>query len=174
MPRYVRQHDLFRCGPIGILNALKWAGVDTTVRLIPDLCRETKCTPSEGTLRTNFARALVERGKKYFATRQDKDPILQSIESSLRAQKAVLLCFLYDETADDGERPGHYVLITHISKSGKTFTLVNHKIRSDAPSRCIQYIRRSTLLHHLRRRKRCGIWYPIAWHLTPRPLKDSL
>ena len=45
MPVYVKQKDSHSCGPISIINALKWLGIKATLDLLPKL--KEKCKTSE-------------------------------------------------------------------------------------------------------------------------------
>ncbi len=163
MPRYVRQRDKFRCGPVGILNALKWAEAPVTGKLLPTLCRQASCRQPNGTYPSDLALAIVTSGKKYFTARIDYRPTLGRIENSLTSGKAVLLNFLYNERNNKGERSGHYTLITGVSSNGKTFDVINHvTFEERRPDR----IRRHTLRNLMYRRKYEDEWYPIAWHIT--------
>ncbi len=162
MSRYVRQRDQFRCGPIAILNALKWAGSDATAELLPRLSRETKCDPHyPGTWKTDLAMTLRKRGKKYFSVRQDGHPSMKKIEKCLRRGESVLICFLCPGSrAKYGEWGGHYSLIVGVSDSGSSFMAVN-RVTGEKPG----FLRRRSLRNDLCRRKHDGTWYPTVWYL---------
>lgn len=161
MPRYVRQRDRFRCGPVAILNALKWAGSDATARLLPKLSRETKCDPHyPGTWKEDLAVILRKRGKKYFSIRQDSRSSLKKIEECLRDGGSVLLCFLCPGTRDRDGWDGHYSFITGVSNSGSSFMVVN-RVTGERPG----LLRRRSLRNDLLRRKHDGTWYPTVWYL---------
>jgi hypothetical protein len=168
MPRYVQQRDEFRCGPVAILNALKWSGRSVTAKLIPRLCKEVSCSQS-GTQPLNFTLGLIRRGKKSFTVRRDNHPSLANIENRLRNGGAVILVYWYHKekkTRKSREFEGHLTLITGVSKSGKTFRVVNyftpkglHRVR----------INREVLWGNLRPRCYKHVWhYAAAWYLRKR------
>ncbi len=168
MPRYVRQHDEFRCGPVVILNALKWAGCNVTAGLIPKLCREVKCTRT-GTYKTELARGLVNRGKRNFSVRQDCRPSLKKIEECLREGGAVLLSYWYYKEkplSKRGQLQGHYALVTGVSPSRETFYVANYFMPDNTQR---QKISRGVLRGNLRNRCEAGWSYQArAWYLKKR------
>lgn len=171
MPRYVHQRDEFRCGPIAILNALKWAGYRVTAELIPDLCREVSCAAPFGTKKSNLTRGLRTRGKGIFFTQLDLRPSLQKIERTLQKGKAVILGYWYhtDDPENKNYQTGHYVLITGVSPSGSTFSVANY-IDIDDTQRT--RISRSRLQNDLQVLKvAVERWYPDVWYLRKRQPK---
>lgn len=167
MPNYVRQHDEFRCGPIAILNALKWARCGVSSALIPRLCKEVSCDP-RGTTQKNLNRGLTRRGKGIFFTRQDFDPSLTEIERRLRLGEAVILCYWYyveKPPGRFGRLLGHYALIVDVSRSGSTFSVVNY-FAPDNTQR--QRISRRTLRNNLMSRRERWWYHARAWYLRAR------
>ena len=162
MIRYVRQRDRFRCGPIAILNALKWSGSNATARLIPKISQESKCNPNyPGTWKTDLDVTLRTSGQKYFTVRQYGHPSLKKVEECLRAGGSVIICFLCPGTQDKyGKWGGHYTLLVGVSQSGFSFTAIN-RVSGDGP----RLLRRRSLRNDLCRRKHDGTWYPTAWYL---------
>lgn len=171
MPRYVRQRDAFRCGPVAILNALKWAGCRVTAELIPDLAREVSCAAPLGTSLSNMTRGLHKWGKGIFFTQTDRRPSLQKIERSLREGKAVILGYWYhtDDQKNKNFKNGHYALITKISPSGLTFFVKNYIDIDDIQRTRISRRRLENDLQVLK--VAVERWYPYAWYLRKRQIK---
>lgn len=171
MPRYVKQRDEFRCGPIAILNTLKWAGCNVTAKLIPVLFKEVSCSPLFGTAESNITRGLRKLGKGIFFTQTDRRPSLQKIERSLRKGKAVILGYWYhtDDPEQKNYEMGHYALIIGVSPSGLTFYVENYiDINDNQRTR----ISRDRLQDDLRVLKvAVERWYPNAWYLRKRQIK---
>lgn len=92
MPRYIRQRDNYSCGPVALLNALKWAGATrgTSYATLPswrDTCRTTR---REGTRFTDLFRAA--RMLPLLGARKAKPRVrLADIDAHLRHGGAVIL-----------------------------------------------------------------------------------
>lgn len=169
MPRYARQRDKYKCGPVFVVNTVKWAGGFCTLALdLRRLVRVAKCRSDvpkceicgnkhKGTNSINLDRVLRKEGKRLFRVKKVNNISINKLENHIRNGGAVGLLFLYTNHA--GQRVGHYMLFVDVTHSGKTFTVVNYNNRS------VTRIRRSKVIHHLRARKRLCYsgWYPSAW-----------
>ena len=118
--RFIRQRDDHSCGPVAIINALKWAGVPVTYRThfrrIKRLCRTTQ---DWGTRREDMSKALARYG---LALRYEVRSLvtLQEMEKHLLSGSALILEYWFRE----GEKyDGHYVFIYHNDDHG--FMVVN-------------------------------------------------
>lgn len=171
MSRYITQRDLFRCVPLGILNAMRWSGASVHRGNLPELMRDTGCTKPFGcsTLKS-FSRTLRKRLKNYSFVKRDSNPTLGKLESHLRDGGSVLLCYAFSlKYKDEG---GHITLITGVSKTGLTFAVANHYgYTGHSEPRRNKTITRSALRNDLRRRHRSYATFPVVWLLThKRPL----
>ena len=123
MPRYVKQRDKYSCGPVAILNALRWAGVNAdygqSVKRFTATC---KCAPPEGTAHREFDSALRKAGKRIFQVRRVHRPLLPQIEAHLQ-EGGVIVFNYYWRKKDEEHR--HFILLAGISGSGRTFYTVN-------------------------------------------------
>lgn len=148
MPRYTKQRDKFRCGPIAILNSIKWAGVEAPYsQFTPLISRLCCCKPPDGTSHGFFDRALRIVGQtcpKPFQVRRIIRPRLSQIEDHLKADGAVIINYYWRrEDLDDR----HFLLITAISPSGQTLYTVN----GHREGRALRAVRRQTFVNdHLR------------------------
>ena len=161
MPRYIKQRDKFRCGPVVILNALKWAGVDVSydesIDHLSNLCR---CRRPRGTNHKNFDRAIREAGKGIFRTQLVRHPTIGKIEEHL--QDGGALAFNYHwRREEENESSRHFSLVEGISPSGRTFYIAN---RSHA-GRTLQSIHRERFKKWDLRFQRTDPHYK-AWFLT--------
>ena len=101
MIRYVRQQDDFRCGPIAILNALKWAYPYRSIghsksRNLKSLCIMCK-TDRQGTIPDEFHTAL----KDFFPyVRRILKPTITQINRHLDNDRPLILGHSYIK--DDG------------------------------------------------------------------------
>src|SRR3990167_4439791 len=125
LPRYVRQTDTFTCGPVAILNALKWSGCDCIKsKHLRKIIEHSRCKfKHNGTFSYYLDQSLRHFGKRRFRVRFSFYPSLNSIENHLRKSGGSII--IADLFVKGGRRFGHYSLITNVSKSGKSFTAVN-------------------------------------------------
>lgn len=160
-PRYFKQRDFFRCGPVAILNALKWAGVPVTVKHdLPRICRLCYCVDG-GVNYREMDDALRKVGRGHFTIRRVNQPKLHEIEDHLKAGGAIILDFYWEKvTRDHIVTSRHYVLMSDISPSGTYFGMANYqKIRP-----AYQRVHRNTIKNHLLRYQRVDLYK--AWFLT--------
>lgn len=118
--KYITQQDTFRCGPVAILNALHWAGVDVSYKdSIDILTHVCECKFPKGTKYRPFFKTLRKMGKTLFAVEYVVEPTFGQIERALRKNKAIIWNF---------KRPHgrHYALIVDMSSTGKTFKIANY------------------------------------------------
>ena len=126
MPRYVKQRDHFRCGPIVILNALKWAGVEVSSSEHLDYLTElTACgPPPRGTWHGTFDPALRAAGKGFYSVRRVHHPPLGRIETHLQDGGAVVFNYFWRKEKE-GTEGRHFHLLVGMSSSGNSFYVVN-------------------------------------------------
>lgn len=116
MPRYIKQRDNFRCGPVAIANAIKWAGGDFSFRKNKKWLDEVaNTTAPTGTWPVHFHRALRKVGGEHFTItkrRLEKLTPTQSIRlirKHLKSGGAVIMnVSRYTQMGDDA---GHYFLL---------------------------------------------------------------
>lgn len=134
MPRYAKQRDKYCCGPVAILNALKWSGQNVAYeKNIRALKALTGQTPKHGTSNTNLYRALRVIGGKIFQSMRIRPrlrPTLPEIEEHVRKGGAVLLQYNWidkngSQSPEKWNFSGHYILITEVSPSGHRFEVIN-------------------------------------------------
>jgi hypothetical protein len=87
-------------------------------------------------------------------------PGIKYVEDHLRTRGALVLNFLII-CKKTRESWGHYVLVTDVSKTGKSFTIVNYSDKRSAA--CV--LKRSTMVGLLKQRHCGGKIYPRAWFL---------
>lgn len=164
MPRYVKQPDKISCGPIAIMNALKWSGRRCTLKNnFQRLTKACDCSPGNyGSSISAFDHALRNETRGRLNIKRRHRSSIREIEEHLHQRNgAVIINYLYicEKT---GDRVGHLALFTHTSETGGSFTGVN-----DVRDKTIVLLRRSTLLRCLRLRGLRGEGsYPTVWFLT--------
>ena len=115
--KYVKQQDRFRCGPVAIINAMRWAGKDVSYKkAIPRLTTSCKCKSPKGTKFRPFIKTLRKEGKRLFKIRSIVEPLFCEIEDALLEGDAVVWNF-------KGQFGRHYALIVDMKK--KTFGVAN-------------------------------------------------
>ncbi len=161
-PNYFKQRDFFRCGPVAILNALKWAGVYVTVKHdLPRICRLCSCVDS-GIYHETMDMALRKMGRGHYTTRLVRRPKLHEIEDHLRSGGALIVNFYWEKvTRNHIETSRHYVLMSDMSPSGTRFGMANYQKKRPV----YQRVHRNTIKNHLLRFQRVDEKFK-AWFLT--------
>lgn len=131
-PRYYKQRDQFRCGPLSVFNALKWAGdcdglsVKKAMPRLAALCNCDRLT--KGTHPELLGETLRSYGRGVFRVRWVLTPTLKEIEEHLRDGGAIIINFRWREMRKRKMVDArHYVLVTDISSSGEVFGVVNYR-----------------------------------------------
>ncbi len=136
--RYIKQRDKYRCGPVALMNILKWGGRWLTYDDMRDsltaLCR---CTPEGGTGWGKFDQGLRKVAKRHkgFTVEKVRRPRLAEIEAHLRGGGALVLNYQWEYLGNENR---HYSLMVGISDSGRSFRIVNGRKRG----RAAKWIRR--------------------------------
>lgn len=136
--RYVKQRDKYSCGPVALMNILKWGGsllsYDDQRDPLTTLC---KCTSDDGTKWGKFDQALrkVSKRHKGFTVEKVRRPTLTEIEEHLRAGGALVLNYHWQYR---GKEDRHYSIVVGVSDSGRSFRVVNGRKRG----RAAKWIRR--------------------------------
>ena len=163
MIRYLRQRDRTTCGPIAVINALKWAGVKATEKTHKKkIQRLTNCR---------------SHGRGYNGC------FPFDINYALLQYKSIKICKVYDGTTwislseidkhlDDGGSvlmryfwapgKGHYSIC--VSRTSKKYTFVN-----DSREKTVTFRSRKTMRKMLSTTNStfCGCQeYPVVWFLT--------
>lgn len=149
MPRYCAQRSRSDCGPIVLINALKWAGVRVTLRdhlpYFNQVCRPE----GMGTSLARFKQVLGEVKPGRFTSRYRDEPSLSETEAHLKSGGAVILFY------DVGPH-FHFTLIIGRQGKGRTFLVVN-----GVPGKTVSRITRKTLKLWLRTSR------PATWMINP-------
>lgn len=117
--QYVKQRDRFRCGPVALLNALKWQGLRISLTGLRDLSELVQCKwknsiKHSGTYLHHFNRVAKQLGYVRLAC-----PSVTKIDRELKAGNIVILLRIAKDFSW-----GHYsIVIDH--KRGRYYG-VNH------------------------------------------------
>lgn len=124
MVRYVKQRDYTSCGPVALINILKWANCNVTYKsFIEDariLCNHEP-GPDGGTHIWDMEHALKRIGIR---KKRRKNPTLEEIDKHIDSGGIVLIEYYApykNKFLDKGE--GHFSLC--IGRTDKTYILVN-------------------------------------------------
>jgi hypothetical protein len=154
LPRFIKQRDNYSCGPVAIVNALKWAGVRATyahVTLYSILCETEK---DIGTQISALHKALTLT--KAFKVVRLYNPSIKRIDEHVDGGGAVLFASTTVLTEEDYE--GHYALI--VSRSPKKFGICNLDTSGNSYR---AYPRNLFIRKYMKRFKRGK---PVVWLLT--------
>jgi hypothetical protein len=115
--KYLKQNDKYSCGPVALINALKWAGeVKNGGALRKRLIAACKCKPPRGCYTDDFEQALTDLNT--FDFQRKEFPELEDLDNHLDRGGAVLLRTRHD-------RGGHYFLCTR--RTPKMYEVINWK-----------------------------------------------
>ena len=128
MVRFNKQYDNYSCGPVAILNALKWAGYNCTYKqdfhFIKELCECVNEPDWQGTHYLNLSSALKEYRIKFKFIRK---PSLFQIVTHLEKGGAVILRVLFKEEENHQDTFfGHYFLCFDFDSKKSIFKVVNY------------------------------------------------
>jgi hypothetical protein len=157
-PRYVRQKDDYGCGPIAVLNALKWAGYDAQYkRDYARLIRLCKCTKG-GTIDDNFNKAIRQYKRLLVYPRKNPmyAPPISLVDACLDDGGAVAMGFIYKYAGVVVAE--HFTLC--VGKVNKRYVFINN-IRT-IHQRTVTLQNRRTVVKMLRFSDegcRCSVWF---------------
>jgi hypothetical protein len=102
---YIVQRDRYRCGPVAIFNALRWAGETVTYEKdIKRLSRLCECRAPRGTTHRPFLKALRKEGRGLFTVDLVLRPSLKDFDGPLDEGCALVWNMKH-------QRGRHYALI---------------------------------------------------------------
>ena len=122
MVRYVKQKDNSSCGPIALINTLKWLGFKTSCDFL--LTARNLCKWDEdGTTDLNLERAL-----KYFNIKKKRkvQPSLDDIDKHIDSGGAVLISYFNIYSMSGFKKDaGHFALC--IGRTSRTYMMINDR-----------------------------------------------
>lgn len=131
--RYLRQRKSYTCGPIAILNAIRWAGGVARYDMIEDYIERCRCVPPWGTKHNAFERVLREEGEGLFKVRRVYRPTIPQITAHLLNDGAVILNYRSGKKGKDRRKEmRHYYLLIESSPFGMIFGTVNRNENTPA------------------------------------------
>jgi len=147
--RYLRQKDGYSCGPIALMNAIKWSGRKALYTDLKKFQRLCECTARRGCDRISLCKTL----RKFFINvKQTIIPKKRDIDQWLKLGNVVLLQYYW------AKNRSHFALI--VEKTDKTYRCINiYK------GKTITNTRTNTLKKYLRPRKDCDIQIPCAFFI---------
>lgn len=110
--RFLKQKDQFSCGPLALVNALKWCGRKSSLK---ELKTTLQTTRTQGTSH----RVLSSTICKVFNTHKISSPTTESIENHLSTYGSLLLQYEWTKS-----KKGHIVLI--IGQTNHYYYVVNY------------------------------------------------
>lgn len=118
MIRYCKQQDNFSCGPVAIINAMKWRGMkasmDTHLGVLKKLCG----TDKNGTYPDDMGRVL----KKFVpGVEHIEAPPINLVDKYLDLGKAFIISYAYVKSG--GEEEGHFAMC--IGRTKNHYIMVN-------------------------------------------------
>jgi hypothetical protein len=107
MPRYIRQKLAYSCGPIALMNAVKWAGYSLSRREYLDhyahLCKYEKGFYGTGTQWKHMHKAIVATPELKLITKLE-NPTLRSLDRFLNKKYSAIVRYRH-------KQGGHYIFM---------------------------------------------------------------
>jgi hypothetical protein len=152
--RYVKQKDKSSCGPVAILNVLKWAGGDhVTYKSLPYI-RKVCETDEGGTDSGNFSVVLLRAGAERFSTRWILQPDHETVFSHLANGGAIVILHAYPK-----KWGAHYSFF--VGEFGQRVIAINHFDEETSKTVEAKYLKKL-----LKSGKQGDMLYPEVWLLT--------
>lgn len=154
--RYVSQRDSYSCGPIAIINTLKFLGINITYKALPYIRMLCNCKINYGTDEEDIENVLKMFGIRFKGIHH---PTLKEIDKHIECGGAILLNYSF------GIDIGHYTLC--IGRNKTNYFLVNDmegKTVSDCHRKLFMYM---TEWEKLGQRK------PYCWFIYPEKVDEK-
>lgn len=165
MVRYARQYNDYTCGPIAIINAIKWSGHKGTLKNdLKRITQECRCDRNNGTSHGNFDHVLRQYSRGRFTARRRLYPDFSDVVQHLAHPNcAVIINYLHVGEITDA----HYVLLLGgKAKNGRGLTLINSFSKETRVE-----INEKQIKEYLKKRRSArGKMYPRVWFLQ-KPLE---
>jgi hypothetical protein len=155
--RWIRQRNGFSCGPVAIMNLLKWLGESVSYETDYPFWRKRLGCESWGTPLKLFVKNLY--GLEGVKITPRNCPSLGLLDDALTSGRAVVMKSAYLER---GTMMGHYFLVTAITE--KSLYCVNLNYRHGWVSKAA--FQHHWLQYHTNYCHECGI-APYAWIIRP-------
>lgn len=174
MVRYAQSRSKSDCGPIALLNALKWAGIRCILRRdYKKIFSKTRCNQDgmeSGTFRKNFDAALRYFARGKFSVMRRFWRGIAVMEEFLRDPNHAVITLFIEIDAETKKRDvPHLMLITEVSKTGKAFLCVNPIDRNKAAAEWKS--RKKIIDDHRPCMDPYGHPTPVLWFLIKKPKK---
>lgn len=129
---YINQRSKTSCGPVALYNALIWAGIKKSPRILPAIKSRCRYLPSVGTFYHSFNKTIHDVGKNYFTAKRYLQMDVDSLFRHLRKGKTALFIF-------KNKKGGHCSFIYGVEDDLCLFS--NHSVKK------VSYEDMDTLLH---------------------------
>lgn len=159
--QFIKQRHAASCGPTAIVNTMKWAGIEATLRgAYAKLVKAGKVLNGEGIHYQEFEKLLRKHlPKSVNIERIDERPFTAldaHMKGDVYGTHAAIVLY-----ADDSDGSlGHYTFIPSRSPSGKSFTVTN------VDDKAVTKKTRKFFTKNMRTRKIDGRKYPQVFLIT--------
>jgi len=121
--RYIKQRDKYACGPIAIMNVLKWAGAKITYNSHFKHIKKISNCGISGTDYDGIVK-VVKSYKKLFDVLECHFIYISDIDYYIKNRGSIILEYYYKDLESFDGYSGHYVFIS--GKLGKHYLVVNN------------------------------------------------
>lgn len=166
MIRYVRQKDDYSCGPVALINAIKWLGYNypykDNIFFIKKLCDCKKEEDWSGTHYYDLSKALK---KLKIKNKFNENPKISEIIEHIENEGSLILRELYKENK---EWCGHYFFIYGYDSQEKEFLTVNSR-KDETMSKISLHDLKKSLSIKANRLEKSDINRSICWFIFKNP-----
>lgn len=131
--RYLKQRDRYTCGPIAVINALKWAGVKVSYNSHFNRIKKISKCKFDGVDYDGITKA-IKNYKSIFTMWENHFVRISDIDAYLKSGASIILEYYYKDLESPDKYSGHFVFIS--GKWGKYFLLVNNYQKGPALQLC--------------------------------------
>ena len=131
--RYLKQRDRYACGPIAVLNALKWAGAKVSYNSHFNRIKKLSKCHLDGADYDGLIKA-VKNYKSIFCVQENHFVDIGDIDFYLKEGGSIILEYYYRDLESTEGYVGHFVFIP--GKWGKYFLVVNNYQKGPAIQIC--------------------------------------
>lgn len=131
--RYLKQRNKYACGPVAIMNALKWANINVSYKKHFNKIKKLTDCINDGSYYDGIVKA-IKNYSKVFNFVENHFIEICDIDGYIKNGASIILEYYYKDSESSDGYSGHYVFIP--GKWGKYYLLVNNYQEGEALQIC--------------------------------------
>jgi len=154
MVRYLKQRDGYSCGPVAVLNAMKWAGFEVTGENLKVFRWIALCTSPHGCWPRHLHNLIKLQFERKASAMKGK-PTMKYMDKWLDQGNSIIMRYFWHDK-ERNKRVGHYIFIPDRTEK-------YYKVCNDGRNRpALTMISRKTMNNYLRMQRKgdtCCTWF---------------